>query len=197
MNAYLRLAIEAGPLAAFFLANASGGIMAGTAVFMVATALALGLSWRLERRLPLMPLVGAGFVLLFGGLTLALNDDLFIKLKPTLVNLLFASVLFTAHLLRRNLLRHVLGTVMSLDEAGWRVLGLRWAWFFVLLAILNEAVWRSFSTDTWVNFKVFGILPLTLLFSALQTPLILRHQQPAAGEAAPEATGTAAGEEAR
>lgn len=176
MNQYARLLIEAGPLAAFFIANSQAGIMIGTAVFMVATSISVLISWRFERKVPVMPVVGAGFVLLFGGLTLWLQDDLFIKIKPTLVNLLFASVLFAAHLTRRNVLKHVLGTVLSLTDAGWRTLAIRWAWFFVLLAVLNEVVWRTMTTDAWVNFKVFGIMPLTLLFSAFQAPLILRHQ---------------------
>ncbi|MCW2244506.1 intracellular septation protein [Azospirillum fermentarium] len=178
MTPLIRMLIEAGPLAAFFFANARAGIMTGTAVFMAATAASLAVSWWMERRVPLMPVVGAGFVLLFGGLTLWLNDDLFIKLKPTLVNLFFATALFIAHALRRNLLKRILGAVLSLTDAGWRILGLRWAVFFVVLAVLNEAVWRTMDTDAWVNFKVFGIMPLTLLFSALQTPLILRHQVP-------------------
>ena len=178
MTQLVRLLIEAGPLAVFFIANSQAGIMVGTALFMVATAVALTFSWRIERRLPVMPLVGAGFVLLFGGLTLWLQDELFIKLKPTLVNLLFATVLFVAYFMRRNVLKHILGTVLNLREEGWRSLGIRWAFFFVVLAILNEVVWRTQTTDTWVNFKVFGIMPLTLLFSALQTPLILRNQIP-------------------
>lgn len=185
MNQYARLLIEAGPLAAFFIANSQAGIMAGTAVFMVATTLAVLVSWHVERKIPLMPVVGAGFVLLFGGLTLWLQDDLFIKIKPTLVNLLFATVLFAAHLTRRNVLKRILGTVLSLSDEGWRTLAIRWAWFFLLLAVLNEVVWRTMSTDTWVNFKVFGIMPLTLLFSALQTPLILRHQVPDAADEKP------------
>lgn len=185
MNQYARLLIEAGPLAAFFIANSQAGIMAGTGVFMVATTLAVLISWHFERRVPIMPVVGAGFVLLFGGLTLWLQDDLFIKIKPTLVNLLFAAVLFAAHLTRRNVLKHILGTVLTLDDAGWRTLAIRWAWFFLLLAALNEAVWRTMSTDAWVNFKVFGIMPLTLLFSALQAPLILRHQVPDPGDEKP------------
>lgn len=178
MTPLTRLLVEAGPLAAFFFANARFGIMTGTAVFMVATTIALAISWHFERKVPVMPVVGCAFVLLFGGLTLWMNDDLFIKLKPTLVNLLFATVLFTAHVLRRNVLKHLLGTVMSLRDEGWRVLGFRWACFFLLLAVINEVVWRTLSTDDWVNFKVFGILPLTLLFSALQMPVILRYQIP-------------------
>ncbi|BAI72897.1 intracellular septation protein [Azospirillum sp. B510] len=178
MNQFARLAIEAGPLAAFFVANSQAGIMTGTAVFMVAITIALAVSWRLERRIPIMPVVGAGFVLLFGGLTLWLQDDLFIKIKPTLVNLLFAVVLFVAHATRRNVMKRLLGTVLNLSEDGWRTLSIRWAWFFLLLAVLNELVWRNVSTDMWVNFKVFGIMPLTLVFSAFQAPLIMRHQVP-------------------
>lgn len=178
MNQFTRLAIEAGPLAAFFVANSQAGIMTGTAVFMVAITVAVAVSWHLERRVPIMPVVGAGFVLLFGGLTLWLQDDLFIKIKPTLVNLLFATVLFVAHATRRNVLKRLLGTVLSLSEEGWRTLAIRWAWFFLLLAVVNEVVWRSLTTDAWVNFKVFGIMPLTLVFSAFQAPLIMRHQLP-------------------
>jgi len=178
VNQLTRLLIEAGPLAVFFVTNSQAGIMAGTAVFMVATATAALLSWHLERKLPIMPMVGCFFVLLFGGLTLWLDNDLFIKLKPTVVNLLFATVLFTSLALRRNVLKRLLGTVLSLADEGWRILTLRWACFFVVLAVLNEVVWRTMTTDAWVNFKVFGILPLTLVFSALQMPVILKHQLP-------------------
>lgn len=197
MNPLARLIIEAGPLAAFFIANSQAGIMTGTAVFMAATTVSVLVSWHVERKVPVMPVVGAGFVMLFGGLTLWLNDDLFIKLKPTLVNLLFATVLFTAHFLRRNVLKHLLGAVMALTEEGWRILGIRWAWFFLVLAVLNEVVWRSMTTDAWVNFKVFGIMPLTLLFSALQTPTILRHQIPEGTAAAPKSADGKVDEAAR
>jgi intracellular septation protein len=178
---FLRLIVEAGPLAVFFVTNAQAGIMAGTGAFMAATLVSVALSWHQERRLPIMPLVGCLFVLLFGGLTLWLEDEIFIKLKPTVVNLLFATALFTGLAFRRNLLKPLLGTVFSLDEAGWRILSIRWACFFVVLAALNEVVWRNFSTDAWVNFKVFGILPLTLVFSGFQMPLIMRHQLPEPG----------------
>ena len=178
VNQYTRLLIEAGPLAVFFVTNSQAGIMAGTGAFMAATAVAVLLSWHFERKLPIMPLVGCFFVLLFGGLTLWLEDDLFIKLKPTVVNLLFATVLFTSLALRRNVMKPLLGTVLSLTETGWRILTVRWACFFVVLAVLNEIVWRTMPTDAWVNFKVFGIMPLTLVFSALQMPVILKHQIP-------------------
>lgn len=186
MSPFIRLAVEAGPLAVFFVTNAQAGLMTGTAAFMVAVSVSLAISWRLEKKLPIMPLVGCFFVLLFGGLTLWLNDEIFIKLKPTLVNLLFAAALFTAHFMRRNLLKRLLGAVMSLTEEGWRALALRWAFFFLALAAANEIVWRSFSTDAWVNFKVFVILPATVVFSALQTPLILRHQIAEDSEKRPE-----------
>jgi intracellular septation protein len=175
---FLRLALEAGPLLLFFIANQAAGIMPATAVFMVATVVAVVLSVRLEKRWPIMPMVGCVFVLIFGGLTLWLENDLFIKLKPTVVNLLFATVLFTSLALRRNVMKPLLGTVLSLTETGWRILSIRWACFFVVLAVLNEIVWRTMPTDAWVNFKVFGIMPLTLVFSALQMPVILKHQIP-------------------
>lgn len=184
---FARLAIEAGPLAVFFIANYLRGIMTGTAVFMAATAASLAVSYRLERRLPVMPVVGCFFVLLFGGLTLALDDALFIKLKPTVVNLLFAAVLFAGLALRRPLLKLLMGSVLSLTDEGWRRLTWRWAIFFVVLAALNELVWHNVSTDTWVSFKVFGLMPLSILFGLAQLPLILRHQHPADAAPAGEA----------
>ncbi len=159
----------------FFLANSKFGIFTGTAVFVVATAIAVPVNWYVERKVPIMPLVSGFFVLLFGGLTLWLQDDLFIKLKPTIVNLLFAGILAAGVALGRNFLKIMFGSALSLDDAGWRVLTLRWIGFFVVLAILNELTRRYFSTDLWVTFKTFGILPLTLLFTFFQFPLIKRH----------------------
>ena len=173
-----RLALEAGPLIVFFVTNSFYGIMVGTACFMVATLVSLALSLRLEGRVPIMPLVGCVFVLAFGGLTLLLDNDLFIKIKPTVVNLLFAGILFAGLAMRRNLLKLLMGSVLNLTERGWQLLTLRWACFFVFLAGLNEVVWRSFSTDTWVSFKLFGILPLSLAFALAQVPLIHRYQHP-------------------
>ena len=133
------------------------------------------MSYAIERRLPLLPVITAAVVLIFGGLTLILNDELFIKLKPTIANLLLAAVLFVGLALRRPFLKIVLGTVFNLDDIGWRKLTWRWAWFFMVLAILNELVWRNLSTDVWVNFKVFGIMPLTIAFSLSLLPLLQRH----------------------
>lgn len=175
MHPLLKLAIDLGPLLVFFAAYARGGIMIATAAFMAATLLALGVCYALVRRLPIMPLVTAAIVLVFGGLTLALGDEHFIKLKPTVVNGLLAAALLGGLHFKRPLLKPLLEAAIHLDERGWHLLTLRWAAFFASLAVLNEIVWRSFSTDTWVSFKVFGLLPLTLAFSLAQVPLIRRH----------------------
>ncbi|MEZ4447822.1 MAG: septation protein A [Polyangiaceae bacterium] len=172
----IKLAIEMGPLLVFFLLNAKKDIYWATAGFMVAILVSLVAAWRIEGRLPVMPLFTAAFVLVFGALTLYFHDDTFIKRKPTIVNGLFAAILFGGLLTGRALLQVVFGSAIQLTPAGWRQLTLRWAGFFVVLAILNEWVWRSYSTSAWVSFKTFGILPLTFLFMLLQAPLLSRHQ---------------------
>jgi intracellular septation protein len=175
MRPWLKLLIEAGPLVVFFGAYSATNLMTATAVFMVAIAVALAASIAIERRVPIMPLVSAAVVMVFGGLTLWLDDDTINKMKPTIINGLFAAALFGGLFFRRALLKPLFGTVMKLDETGWMKLSLRWAFFFLLVAVLNEAVWRHFSTDNWVTFKVFGIMPLTVIFAMAQTPLIQRH----------------------
>jgi intracellular septation protein len=177
----VRLLVEMGPLVAFFVANSRGGIYLATKVFMVAILISLAASWFTERRLPVMPLVTAAFVLVFGGLTLYLEDDLFIKLKPTLVNALFGTTLLGGLVFGRSFLKPVFGPSFELSDRGWRVLTLRWGIFLLALAVLNEIVWRNFTTDQWVAFKTFGIVPLTIVFSMFQLPIINRHQ---AGEEA-------------
>lgn len=176
LNPILKLALEVGPLVVFFLANQKAGIYAATGLFMVAVLISLAVSYTLTRHLPVMPMVSAVVVLVFGGLTLWLHDDLFIKLKPTIVNSLFGAVLLGGLAFGRPLLPLVLDTVFQLTDEGWRKLSFRWGIFFFVLAAINEIVWRTQSTDTWVNFKVFGIMPLTLVFALAQTPLILRHE---------------------
>lgn len=183
MNQGLKLALEAGPLLVFFLVNAKMGIFTATAVFMAVTVAALGYSYVRLGKLPTMPLVGGAFIMVFGGLTIWLEDDTFIKLKPTIVNTLFSAALFAGLALKKNFLKTVLESALTLDEAGWSKLAWRWAWFFLVLAALNEAVWRTQTTDVWVNFKVFAIMPLTLAFSLTQVPMILRHQPRAAEDA--------------
>jgi len=190
----LKLSLELGPLVLFFLANAYADrfgvpqdrrIFAATGLFVAATLVALAVHYTLVRRLPIMPLVSGVVVVVFGGLTLALNDELFIKLKPTIVNTLFGLVLLGGLAFGRPLLALVLDSMLTLTEEGWRKLTLRWGVFFLVLAVLNEVVWRTQSTDFWVSFKVFGIMPLTLLFALAQTPLLVRHEARAEGEATP------------
>lgn len=172
----VRLVVELGPLLIFFFANARWGIFAGTGAFMAAILVSFSVSLWMERRVPVMPLVTAVIVLVFGGLTLFLQDETFIKLKPTILYSLFAAILAFGLATGRNFLQIVLGSVLQVDARGWRILTVRWALFFVAMAVVNELVWRSFSTDTWVSFKLFGFLPLTFAFSLAQVPLLNRHQ---------------------
>lgn len=178
----VKLALELGPLLVFFVANSRGNLFVATGAFMAATVISLSLSWVLTRRLPVMPLVSGAVVLVFGGLTLALQDELFIKLKPTIVNLLFAGALFAGVAMNRPLLAIVFDQAFELTHEGWMKLSLRWAWFFVLLAAVNEIVWRTQTTDFWVAFKVWGIMPITMVFAMAQAPLLQRYS--AAGDAA-------------
>ncbi|MCB8819147.1 septation protein A [Microvirga rosea] len=180
----LKLVLELGPLALFFFANAYADrfgyaenqrIYVATALFIVATVVALSISYALIRKLPIMPLVSGVVVVVFGGLTLFLQNDMFIKLKPTIVNAMFGLVLLGGLYFRKPLLEIVLDSMFELTEEGWRKLTFRWALFFFVLAILNEAVWRTQTTDFWVAFKVFGIMPLTIAFALAQTPLLLRY----------------------
>ena len=173
--AWLRPLVDYGPLAAFFAVYWLRDLTAATAAIMVATALALGLSLIIEKRVPLMPLVTAAIVGVFGGLTLWLQDETFIKMKPTIVQLIFAGVLFGGLLLKRPLLKPLLGTAWPLDDAGWHKLSLRFALFFLAMAALNEIVWRTQSTDFWVTFKVFGIMALTFGFVVSQIYFMRGH----------------------
>ncbi len=172
----LKLALEIGPLVVFFVSNSWNGIYFATKVFMAATLVAIVASRLIFGRVAVMPLVTAVFVMIFGGLTVWLANDLFIKLKPTIVNLFFASALFGGLLAGHSLLKYVFGEAFHLNEEGWQILTRRWAVFFVVLALLNEIVWRNFSTDSWVTFKTFGIMPLTMVFAIAQFGLIKRHE---------------------
>lgn len=183
----LKLALELGPLVLFFIANYRWGILPATAALMAGVTVALIASWALTRKVPVMPLVTAFFVLVFGALTLFLNDATFIKLKPTIVNTLFGVILLGGLAFGKPLLPVVLDTVLSLTEEGWRKLTWRWGLFFFVLAILNEVVWRTQTENFWVSFKVFGIMPLTFVFALSQAPLIMKHElKKADAEKAPD-----------
>lgn len=183
----LKLLVELGPLVLFFMVNWLAGknlsdpkqaIFWATGSFMVATVFALIASKYLFGKVAAMPLVTGVFVIVFGGLTLYLQDDHFIKMKPTIVNTIFAGILFVGLMMDRMFLKTVFGDVMRLTEPGWRKLTIRWAIFFAVLAVLNEVVWRTFSTDTWVTFKVFGIMPLTMIFAMAQIGILKKYAEP-------------------
>jgi intracellular septation protein len=172
----LKTLLELAPLLVFFTVNwLTKDIILGTGVFVVATLIALIASRVLFGKIPLMPLVSGALVLVFGGLTVWMDNALFIKLKPTIVNLMFASILFGGLFYGKSLLRYVLGEVFKLTDEGWRILTFRWAIFFVVLAVINEIVWRNFSESFWIGFKFMGIMPITAVFGLAQLGLLKRH----------------------
>jgi intracellular septation protein len=185
LNPTLKLVLDLGPLLVFFAANSRFGIFAATGAFMAAIVLALAVAYALTRHLPIMPMVTAVVVLVFGTLTLVLHDELFIKVKPTIIYVLFGGVLLGGLAFGKSLLGVVFDSVFHLTDEGWRKLTWRWALFFLALAVLNEIVWRTQTTNIWVSFKVFGVVPLTFVFAALQYPLLTKY-------AAPEAEGDSA-----
>jgi intracellular septation protein len=173
---WLKPLVDFGPLVAFFVAFKLWDILAATALLIVVTTALTLLGYAMTRKLAVMPLVTLAVVAVFGGLTLWLQDETFIKMKPTIVMGLFAATLFVGLVLGKPLVKYVMQSAMSLDEPGWRALTLRFACFLAAVAGLNEIVWRTQPTETWVNFKVFGIIGLNLLFILAQIPLIRRHQ---------------------
>jgi intracellular septation protein len=175
LNPFLKLALDFGPLILFFFANSHAGIFTATAVFMAAVVAALVISYAMTRQLPIMPVVTAIIVVIFGGLTLVLHDATFIKVKPTIIYALFGAVLIGGLAFNKPLLGIVFDSLFHLTAEGWRKLTVRWAIFFFALAVLNEIVWRNTSTDVWVDFKVFGVMPLTFVFAALQMPLLKKY----------------------
>lgn len=166
---------ELGPLVLFFFANGKWDIFTGTAVFMAATLVAVPCYRFLEGRWPIMPIVGGFFILVFGGLTIWLQDATFIKLKPTIVNCLFGIILTGGLLFGRPLLKPIFGAAFALTDEGWKQLTMRWAAFFFVLAIVNEIAWRGFSTDTWIASKMFVSFPMTMVFAFLQVPLLRKY----------------------
>ena len=174
-SASVKPLIEFGPLVAFIVAFYAGGIYWATGVIMVASVLALAASWIYLGRLLPVPVATAVLVVLFGALTFLFDDPTFIKRKPTIVNVLFAGIFLFGLMTGRPLLRFLFGEAFKLTDEGWRKLTLRWAVFFVVMAVLNEIVWRTQTTDFWVSFKLFGFVPLTFLFALAQFPLMKKH----------------------
>ncbi|MET0967959.1 MAG: septation protein A [Tardiphaga sp.] len=170
-----KLATELGPLIVFFVANAKANLFVATAAFMVAIVAAVIASYVVTKHVPIMALVTAVIVLVFGTLTLVLHDETFIKVKPTIIYGLFAAVLGGGLLFGRSFIAIMFDQVFNLTPEGWRALTLRWALFFAAMAILNEAIWRTQTTDFWVAFKAFGVIPLTMIFAVAQMPLVKRY----------------------
>ena len=178
-----KLATELGPLVVFFLTNGRFDIFTATASFMAAVAVSLIVSYVVTRHIPIMAVVSGVIVAVFGTLTLVLHDETFIKVKPTIIYTLFACILGGGLLFGRSLIAVMFDQMFNLTPTGWRALTVRWAGFFVFMALLNEAVWRTQTTDTWVAFKAFGAIPLTMGFAMLQLPLINKHSiEPATEE---------------
>ena len=176
MNAqFRRLVLDLGPLIVFFAGFKYLGIFGATAAFMAAVLISLGIGFALEKRLSPMPLFTAVLVVIFGGLTLYLKNDMFIKMKPTVLYAFFGATLIGGLWFKRLFIKYVFAQAFELDETGWRQLTWRWGSFFLVLAVLNEAVWRNASTATWVSFKVWGIIPLIFLFALAQTPFVMKH----------------------
>ena len=176
MKSIYKLLIDIGPLAVFFIFYTRGDLKTAILPFMIATIIAVLFSYIMEKKIPIMPTVGAVIILIFGGLTIYFDNETFFKMKPTIINILFAGILYGGIILNKSLLRYLLGAALKLQDEGWDILTKRWIGFFIALAILNEIIWRTQTTDIWVNFKVFGILPITFIFTLTQFSTIKKYQ---------------------
>ena len=177
MNSFIKLFIDIGPLAVFFIYyKISGDLIDAILPLMLATVISVIISYILEKKIPIMPTLGAGIVVIFGGLTIIFDNKIFIFMKPTIINIIFAAILYGGIILKKPLLKYLLGSALKLEEEGWTILTQRWTAFFIALAVLNEIVWRTMSEEFWVSFKVFGILPITFIFTMTQFPLIKKYQ---------------------
>ncbi len=171
-----KLVIDIGPLAVFFIFYTRSDLQSAILPFMIATVIAVLFSYIIEKKIPVMPTAGAAIILVFGGLSIYFDNEVFFKMKPTIINLLFAAILYGGIVFKKPLLKYLLGAAIKLQDKGWYILTKRWIGFFIALAILNEIIWRTQSTDIWVNFKVFGILPITFIFTITQFSVIKKYQ---------------------
>lgn len=176
MKSISKILIDIGPLAIFFIFYTRGDLKSAILPFMLATVIAVLFSYIIEKKIPIMPTVGASIILVFGGLTIYFDNEIFFKMKPTIINILFACILYGGEFINKPILKYLLSSTLKLQDIGWSILTKRWISFFIALAILNEIVWRTQSTDLWVSFKVFGILPITFIFTMTQFSLIKKYQ---------------------
>ena len=178
-KSFLKFVTDFGPLLIFFTIYYKSGNNLSAAIppLIISTLIAVVIMYVVEKKIPYVPLIGAVVISLFGGLTLYFNNPIFIYMKPTIVNLIFAAILLISNLhFNKNYLKLFLQTAFQLNDEGWKKLNFRWAYFFIFLAILNEVVWRTQPETTWVNFKVWGMLPITIIFTAMQLPLINKYK---------------------
>ena len=178
-KSFLKFIADFGPLLIFFTIYYKSGNNLSIAIppLIIATIVAVVVVYFIEKKIPYVPLIGGIIISLFGGLTLYFNNPVFLYMKPTIINIVFASGLIIGKIFfNKNFLKFFFKTAFQLDEMGWDKLNFRWAYFFLFLAFLNEIVWRTQPETTWVNFKVWGMLPITFIFTALQLPLINRHK---------------------
>ena len=179
-KSFIKFATDFWPLLAFFIIYYKNDkdLVSAIPALIIATLIAICVIYMLEKRIPVLPLMGAILVCLFGGLTIFFDNPIFIYLKPTIINLIFAFALFFGKVvLNKNFLKKLFESSIKLEEAGWDKLIIRWIGFFIFLAILNEAVWRTQTEEFWINFKVWGILPITFIFTAFQLPLIQKYKK--------------------
>ena len=179
-KSFIKFATDFGPLLAFFIIYYKNDkdLVSAIPALIIATLIAICIIYMLEKRIPILPLMGAVLVCLFGGLTIFFDNPIFIYLKPTIINLIFAFALFFGKVvLNKNFLKKLFESSIKLEEAGWDKLVVRWVGFFIFLALLNEAVWRTQTEEFWINFKVWGILPITFVFTAFQLPLIQKYKK--------------------
>ena len=178
-KSFIKFVTDFGPLAIFFFYyyNSDKNLTVAIPPFIVATLIALAIVWFLEKRIPMIPLIGGVLISFFGGLTIYFNNPVFLYIKPTVINILFGLALFFGkYFTNEPLLKKVMGKSIALTDIGWKILTKKWMYFFFSLAILNECVWRTQSEEFWVNFKVWGLLPITFIFTAFQISLINKHK---------------------
>ncbi|MDC0856067.1 septation protein A [Candidatus Pelagibacter sp.] len=178
-KSFVKFATDFGPLMVFFFFyyNNNKDLKVAIPPFIIATLLALTIVWLIEKKIPMVPLIGGILITLFGGLTIYFNNPVFLYIKPTIINILFAlALLLGKYFTDEPLLKKMMGRSIFLTDEGWNLLSKRWILFFFVLALVNELVWRTQSEEFWVNFKVWGMLPITFIFTAFQIPLINKHK---------------------